>query len=314
MENNKFKIAITECKTYNSQDLTTQLIEKLFKAAEIPPPSKTSVLVKPNLLAPDPLLAVTNPILIEKVCRFLLDHDNRVMVGDSPAFSSPIKIAEKIGLNNLLKSISVEVKELNEPVSKKLGTGVTIGISRKALEAEYIVNIPKMKAHCQMGITGGVKNMFGVVTGFRKALVHYRYGDSKNLFSSIIVDIAESLAPSCNILDAVTAMHITGPKDGKPYHLNMLAASSTPFALDTALYETLNLASGDKRFSIRNEAIRRSRPDALGENMLYTIREPDHFDTDSFQLPQILTPETFNPIKLFKGRVKSLLMRTGMIG
>jgi hypothetical protein len=104
-------------------------------------------------------------------------------------------------------------------------------------------------------------------------------------------------------------MHVTGPVDGKPYDLHMLGAASSPFSLDTAIYEVLGLTPEDKRISLWQEARRRNMPEAFGNNISYPLLLPKDFDSSGFETPPILKPETFNPFKLVKGRIKSLLRR-----
>ena len=58
------------------------------------------------------------------------------------------------------------------------------------------------------------------------------------------MDLLDLLPPSVSLLDAVVAMHVTGPVDGSPFPLQMLAASHSAVALDTALYTLLQLCSG----------------------------------------------------------------------
>ena len=51
-----------------------------------------------------------------------------------------------------------------------------IEVSRLVLEADTIINLPKMKTHGQMLLTLGVKNLFGCIVGRRKA-----YSDRKSV-------------------------------------------------------------------------------------------------------------------------------------
>ncbi len=303
----RFPVSLLSTVCHDFVDST--VVESLFSSSGMPVPSGASVLVKPNLVSPDAFIAVTNPFLVTAVCAFLQDHGNRVICGDSPAFGSPSKVAARSGLDVMLGKIGVRVDELDRPVPVTLPCGIRTAISQKVLEAEFIVNLPKLKAHCQMGITAGVKNMFGTVCGFRKALAHFRHGDVKNAFPSLILELAEMLAPACNILDAVTAMHITGPVNGAPFRLNLLAASASPFALDTAVYDLLGISPHDRRISLWREARKRNMPAAFRKNIAYPVALPEDFDATGFLLPEVLKPETFNPFKLLRGRLRSFLMR-----
>jgi uncharacterized protein (DUF362 family) len=304
---NIFSVALTERYDYSSVDSET--IYELCVKAGISIPSHSNVLVKPNLISIDSPFAITNPRLVWSVCLLLVEHGNNVICADSPAFGSPGKIAGKSGLADLLAQLDITVEELDNPVTVTLPSGIRTGVSAKALDADCIVNLPKLKAHCQTGITCAVKNMFGTVCGFRKALAHFFYGDRDTIFPSIITDIALLSSPAINIVDAVVSMHVTGPVDGKSYSMNMLGAASSPFSLDTAIYEILGLTPEDKRISLWQEARRRNIPEAFRDNISYPLCSPADFDSSGFELPSTLKPETFNPFKLLKGRIKSLLRR-----
>jgi len=49
-------------------------------------------------------------------------------------------------------------------------------IAGSVLEADLVVNLPKMKTHQKAGITGALKNLVGI-NGDKASLVHYRLGD-----------------------------------------------------------------------------------------------------------------------------------------
>lgn len=53
-------------------------------------------------------------------------------------------------------------------------------LSRTALEADVIINLPKLKTHMKAGITVSLKNMVGLV-GNKNSLVHFRIGSPSTL-------------------------------------------------------------------------------------------------------------------------------------
>ncbi len=129
------------------------------------------VLVKPNLVSHRDPLGVTNPKFIRAVCRWFLEQGACVQIGDSPAFGSAFKVAQRTGLTHALNGMDVQIVEFDSPRRVQLPCGISVGISQKALDAELVINCPKLKAHSQVGITAAVKNFFGCVTGFRKAVM-----------------------------------------------------------------------------------------------------------------------------------------------
>ena len=101
-------------------------------------------------------------------------------------------------------------KEIVIPIYKTLELAM-----KKHPNADVIINLPKFKSHQQLKATFAVKNMFGCVSGKRKALWHFRKGGSVDDFCELLIDIYRFLNPVLTIIDAVTAMDGPGPINGK---------------------------------------------------------------------------------------------------
>ena len=56
------------------------------------------------------------------------------------------------------------------------------------LEADFIVNVPKLKTHVMTGMSCAVKNLFGTVPGLQKAEFHMRFPE-KERFGDMLVDL-----------------------------------------------------------------------------------------------------------------------------
>jgi uncharacterized protein (DUF362 family) len=265
----------------------------------------TKVLIKPNMVTARRPLACTHPNVILSVCRYLLDCGARVTVGDSPSYGSAAQVAKSIGLASGLARLGVKIKTLGRPVPLKLSFGEEIGISRDALETDFIVNIPKLKAHCQFNMTGAIKNMFGCVVGFRKAMAHARFGENPGLMEQMIVEVADSMPLGFNVMDGIYAMHKTGPIKGESFELSLLAASPDAWAIDTACYMLLGLNPG--QLLLWNEGLRRNISGCNPDNLYYPVEPPDNFDTKDFQIPVNLSPMEFEFFRVVKGQFKNLL-------
>jgi len=48
-------------------------------------------------------------------------------------------------------------------------------VARSVLDADVVINVPKLKTHCKAGVTLGLKNFVGIV-GRKQCLAHHRYG------------------------------------------------------------------------------------------------------------------------------------------
>lgn len=294
-------------------DRAAQKASEMLTHIDIPLAPGDRVLVKPNLLRAD-ILTCSNATIVAAACRYLLDKGCHVTIGDSPGFGTTKGVAKTIGLAAALEKAGCEdvpLITLDSPVSKPLSLGGTIGLSRHALEADYIFNIPKLKAHSQMRVTGAVKNMFGCISGIRKALAHSLYGDKEKdgirMFPSLVADILGYLPPVITLMDAVAAMHVRGPSGGREYPARLLAASASPVAVDTAIYSMLGATPED--IPMWRELQRRAAPGAFLEEIVLSGDGIGEFDLSSFQLPGTLKDETFNPARLMVSTAKRLWAR-----
>lgn len=269
----------------------------------LPDISGARVLIKPNFVAlRGAPLCCTDAAIIAAAAAHCVERGARVTVGDSPAFGTAGAIAAAIGLPELLHPLGVPVITLMR--GRQVTSGpVRVQVSADALDADLILNLPKLKAHSQMRFSGAVKNLFGCVTGVRKAWLHARHGDKGGRFSGMICGLMEVLPPVVSLMDGVRAMHRTGPIQGDPFELGFLGASTGSVALDTAT--GMVLGAGPEAFPVWRECVRRGLAGADPAGLSFPALEPAAFDAKGFELPQTLKPESFRPDVL----VRSLIRR-----
>ncbi len=294
---------------YNDPRLD-KTVAGLLHAAGLRPSPGTRVLVKPNLVTPkNPSLACTRPEIVRAACLYLLDCRAVVTVGDSPAFGTCRIAARTAGLTKALADLPVVIADFSRARRIPLSFGGKAAVAVQALDADTILNIPRLKAHNQMGVTLAVKNLFGCVTGFRKSLAHQLYGEKENKFERLIIEVMTCLPETFSLLDGITAMHKSGPTGGEPYDLGMLAAAKSAPALDTAVYATLGL--DDAAIPLWRELRRTGVPGADPDDIGYPLLRPEHFPGQGFIAPQTLSDVAFHPARFVRGRIKSLLTRFG---
>ncbi len=267
------------------------------------------VLAKPNLVAVrrGPL-ACSEPAQVRAACAWLLDQGARVTVADSPAFGTAAGNAQACGMAEALRPLGLQVVSLGRPEPLRLSFGACIGLSRDARETDMILNLPRLKAHCQMRLTACVKNLFGCVTGMRKALAHSRFGKRHETFSAMLVEIMDALPPAPSLLDAVISMSRTGPTGGDALATRWMGASASPVALDTAAQTIVRLTPD--ALPLWSELQRRELPGARLEDLVFPVRAPHELmgdpDAAGFQVPDILDALRFEPLRLIKGAAKRL--------
>ena len=262
------------------------------------------LLIKPNFVAlRGAHLCCTHPGIIAAAARHCLERGARVVVGDSPAFGTAQTIASALHLPELLRPLGVDVVTLDRGVSVK-SANVPVKIAAQALEADLILNLPKLKAHSQMRLSGAVKNLFGCVTGVRKAWLHALHGDKEDRFVAMICGLTKLLPPTVSLVDAVVAMHRTGPIAGEAYPLGLLGACVSPVALDTAAATVLGV--GAERVPIWRHCQKKEFPGAQALDLEYPMDRPENFDATGFILPESLKPESFRPDILLRSLAKRI--------
>jgi uncharacterized protein (DUF362 family) len=103
-------------------------------------------------------------------------------------------------------------------------------LPRTVLEADFLVSMPKIKAHHWSGVTLSMKNMFGVVPGAR-------YGWPKNILhwkgiQESILDLCATVPVRFVIADGIVAMEGNGPLNGSPRTLGAIVLADDPVAAD----------------------------------------------------------------------------------
>lgn len=307
---NQVKVSLIKCPDYNERTVEAALMKhfELLGGIDSFVSRGDKVLIKPNMIAPRPAECATqtDPAVIVGLAKLLVDYGAKPFVGDSPAWANTMACAKAIGIIEPLKKLGVEIRQLDEPVKRRLETCRTrVGISRYALEADKIINLPKLKTHQQLVVTIAVKNMFGCVSGKAKAVWHYKKGETFEEFCTMLIDIYKLLNPVITIVDAVVAMEGPGPIRGKPRHLGWMAASVDPIAAETVCCRLIGCNPEDLpviktaqklRFGCSNE----QNIEAAGD--LDPIKEQVELEAAQ------LIPLRFSPLRIIKSIIRQIFI------
>lgn len=248
------------------------------------------VLLKPNLLsarAPDRRIT-TDPSVVRAAARLVLQAGGRPFIGDSPALGSFKRVAAKTGMAETARELGIDIIELTNPTPVSLPAGSlhkTLEIASAALEADVVINLPKLKTHSQMLLTLGVKNLFGTVVAQRKAEWHYMTGVDRDSFASLHLDILLALQPALTIMDGVWGMEGHGPANGEPRHLKMIAAGRDPVALDVMICDILGVPL--RLFPLYREARNRGIGQIDPSRIPVQGDAPQAFRIRNFQIPEL---------------------------
>ncbi|MGD9826106.1 DUF362 domain-containing protein [Desulfobacter sp.] len=246
------------------------------------------VLLKPNMLSAAPLeqRVTTDPAVVRAVGKLVLKAGGRIIIGDSPAIDRVSRISRVNGMKAVAAELGADLIEFCRPILARTPQGSiyhALELEDTALTADVVINLPKLKTHCMMLLTMGVKNLFGTVVGPRKSQWHMHAGTNRILFADLLLDICRTVKPALTILDAVWGMQGRGPNNGTPCHLGFLAASCDPLAMDLALAPLLGAHPAS--FPLYSAAVRRGLAKSHGSDTQMVGDDPNGLIPKDFQLP-----------------------------
>lgn len=241
-------VVLARCPSYQPEDVAGA-VERLFKAgsfARLIPPGG-SVLIKPNLLSgrPPERAVTTHPEVVRALVRIVRRLGAEPFIGDSPAGAVKIEsVLEKTMFLQLCREEKVRFAVLEgEPVIARNFRGVELKIAGSAIQAGLVINVPKLKTHSLTLLSNAVKNVYGLLPGYQKTLLHGAFANPGQ-FCECLAYLYSQVKPGLTVCDAVTAMEGNGPSAGTPVHLGLLAASTDGVALDALLCRALGIDPG----------------------------------------------------------------------
>lgn len=101
-------------------------------------------------------------------------------------------------------------------------------------DADYIINVPKLKTHNKTVISFGVKNLFGCIPDIQKPTFHAKYSRIGD-FANMLVELAMTVKPAITVIDAVEILEHNGPVTGKKRELGLLFGAKDVFCRTISL-------------------------------------------------------------------------------
>lgn len=205
--------------------------------------STSRVVLKPNLLAKHaPQKAVTtHPDVVRAVILALQKRGVRhITLADSPGGLYTPALMQGIYKESGVAAVCAEtgVELYTKCKSTMLqGNGQLVKqfeVLQPIAECDVIINLPKLKTHVMMGMSGAVKNLFGCIPGLRKAEFHMQF-PQKERFAQMLIDLQTTLPPQLHLVDGILGMEGDGPGGGIPRECNLLLAGENPYIMDLAL-------------------------------------------------------------------------------
>lgn len=239
------EVSISKCNSYNINEVQSAVDNCLDNLGGLSSLIKHDdrVLIKPNILlakAPDEAIT-THPALIEAIINAVKKAGAVPMVGDSPGglVGNVGMHWEVTGIGEVCSRLNVEILNFEAGgVYKKEINGNHYHIAKHVLDADFIINVPKIKTHNLTMLTCAIKNMYGTIPGLTKVNYH-KEAPKPSDFAELVVDIFALSKPGLNIIDGIIGMDGSGPSAGNPKELGMILASTDGVAVDSLICHIL---------------------------------------------------------------------------
>ncbi len=287
--------AIYKADNYDEENLYN-VIKKHFEVHDIKSdiPANAKVLIKPNLVTDKeaPFAITTNPVFVKAVIRNLKEIGvNNITVADCPGgalllFSDIVDVYKKTGYSTLSNDCVLNTDFSSADVKTQEGfVNEKFNIINPLIDADYIINLPKLKTHNLTCLTCGVKNLFGCIPGLQKPAFHAKYPSAKD-FSNMLVELACTVNPNFTIVDAIDIMEGDGPTNGKKRHLGLTLSSKDVFSLDKYIAYVLDVPN--ELVSTVVEAEKKG----LTSEEIHAVGDTDFIPESPLILPRILQTDS----------------------
>ncbi|MBW2987931.1 hypothetical protein DRJ48_01780 [Candidatus Woesearchaeota archaeon] len=244
-------VFVERCESYQ-KEVVDKAVDTILSRIKLKLRAKPKILLKPNLLLPtSPKRAVTtHPAVVASVCKHLRKRfpDAKIFLGESSGCGGlpHTKLAlEVCGINKAIKQHNITILpfESQPLVRVDISNGVVwkhLMLPKIVVEADLIVNLPKLKTHSLTMFTGAVKNLYGCLPGGAKAKGHLKAVNTR-MFGELLIDIYSAIKPGLNLMDGVWGMEGQGPVTGPPKRTGYLLASTDAVALDAVALKLIGI-------------------------------------------------------------------------
>lgn len=246
------KVYVKYCENYeNIQNEVNYLLDSVLDEGNLIKENMT-VFLKTNALAPHSCdkAITTHPSVVRAVIKYFKKYNVRIIVGDNPATKEMRMVYKVNSTLDVVEDEKVELannKDLKVIEAQEYKRYKEFNVSRQIVEADILVNMPKLKTHGLAYFTGAQKNLFGTIYGLEKAQWHVKssspleFGEAmSDLYSAIKHEMKDKIM--VNLMDGIEGLEGEGPSTGgNKNKANVLLSSKDAIALDRVAIELVKL-------------------------------------------------------------------------
>ena len=226
-------------------DQPKKMVKELLSKAKIEEEINKADLIalKPNLInaSKSEEGATTDPELSRVVIEYLLSRgfENIIIMEGSWVGADTEEAFAKCGYKEISEEYDIPLFNLQQTnyITKNV-RGMEIEIAKKALEVDYLINLPVLKGHCQTKITCALKNLKGCLSDSEKRRFHQR-GLHKP-----IAYLNEALTQDLIIVDGIYG-DLDFEEGGNPVKMNRILLAKDPVLMDSYAANLLGYSPED---------------------------------------------------------------------
>ena len=187
------------------------------------------VIIKPNIAnGKNPYgMVITDFTLIETIVEMIKEKGNEITVVESDNISAAAeKRVNQCGLQEKLDEWDVPFLNLShDDYEEHEIAGTTLRMPKTVMDADYFINLPKIKTCAHTHVTLSIKNLYGVFQRAKKGRLHKK-------LDIILPYLAKVVRNDLIVVDGLTCMEGNGPVVGNPCELGVIVAGINPVSVD----------------------------------------------------------------------------------
>jgi len=235
-----------------------------------------SVAIKPNLVVPSPAVtgATTHPEVVEGAILFLKNFGVRKIkiIESSWVGDSTLRAFKYCGYEELSKKYDIPLIDLKSDSTTEIEhSGYKIEICNEALNADFLLNVPVLKAHCQTLMTCCMKNLKGCIPDREKRRFH-----TLGLHKPIAA-LGAMLTPRYCLVDGICG-DLSFEEGGNPVESNRIIAGRNPLLVDSYCAELIGYHPEEIEYLAHGKKL------GLGE---YYLKDTDLIEVNPHNKPRL---------------------------
>ena len=248
------KVSLIKVDSYELENLEIKIQEALDLITNLDELIKedSKVFIKLNCVGPfsKETAITTHPAFVEAVVKLVLTKTKNIVIGDNPATKDIVAVLKKNGVYEIVQKYNLKVLNGKDSVKIKNSNPHIYNefeVSKEYIEADVLINLPKLKTHTLTYMTCAEKNFFGLIFGLQKAGWHVKasnpleFGEALNDLYGALLESFQG-KPIINICDGILALDGDGPSTGGfPVQANAVLASLDAVSLDTVACKLVKL-------------------------------------------------------------------------